>query len=121
MRSLWIAIGLAALAPIAAATDLNLSVESGGTNGIVVAPGDSVNWSVVGGLSDGANEGLAFFVFDVSFDGGSLTQADAPTFAPMTSFDTPLGLANPAGFGGTVDAGIRAMASRAGLKPGRDF
>jgi hypothetical protein len=105
MKSLWIVIGLASLAPIAAATDLNLSVESGGTNAIVVAPGDSVNWSVVGALSDGANEGLAFFVFDVSFDGGSLTQAGAPTSAPMTSFDSPLGLVNPAGFGGTVYAG----------------
>lgn len=105
MRPARILIACAALAPWAAASDLNLSVESGGANSIVVAPGDSVSWSVVGELNDGLNEGLAFFVCDVSFTGGALSQADSPSAAPMTSFDTPLGLTNPTGFGGSVDDG----------------
>ena len=105
MRSSWIFVFGALLATPAAATDLNLSVEAGGANSVVVAPGDSVSWSVVGELSDAANEGLAFFVFDMSFNGGALTQGDAPVGAPMTSFDTPNGLTNPAGYGGTLSGG----------------
>lgn len=105
MRAGWIVLACAALASPAAATDINLSVESGGGNTVTVAPGDIVNWSVVGELSDAANEGLAFFVLDVSFDGGDLTQADAPVGAPMNAFDMPNGLTNPAGFGGVVDDG----------------
>jgi hypothetical protein len=105
MRLSWIVVGLAALASPAAATDLNLSVEAGGGNAITVGPGDSVSWSVVGELGDSANEGLAFFVLDVQFDGGGLSAADSPSSSPMTSFDSPDGLTNPAGFGGTLDGG----------------
>jgi len=89
----------------AAASDLNLSVESGGSNVATASPGQTVNWSVVGELSDGANAGLAFFLLDVSFDGGDLSQADTPSASPMTSFAMPNGLTNPVGFGGSVLSG----------------
>lgn len=105
MRPGRILCSLVALAAPALATDLNLSVQVGGSNSVVVGPGASVGWSVVGELDDAANEGLAFFLFDVSFDGGDLTQAASPSGAPMTSFDMPLGLTNPAGYGGTVQDG----------------
>lgn len=93
------------LAPVAAATDLDLSVESSGSNHIVVGPGQSVSYSVVGVLSDDNNEGLALFLFDLSFDGGDLSQADAPTTTNMQNFATPLGMSNPAGMNGTVVSG----------------
>jgi len=95
----------AALALPVAASDLALSVESGGSNTITVGPGDAVSWSVVGELSDASNEGLATIVFDLAFDGGDLTQGDTPAAPPMDNFATPLGLNNPAGYGGTVVSG----------------
>lgn len=105
VRLLWTLVAGALLALPAVASDLNLSVEAGGGNSISVGPGDSVNWSVLGELSDAAHQGLAFFTLDLEFDGGPLAQASAPSSAPMTSFNTPLGLTNPAGFGGTQQAG----------------
>lgn len=92
----------ALLALPVAASDLDLSVESAGTNTITVGPGDAVSWSVVGELSDASNEGLAMFAFDLSFDGGDLVQGTTPVAAPMDNFAVPLGLNNPAGFGGTL-------------------
>ncbi|HEX5012221.1 MAG TPA: hypothetical protein VFY71_17675 [Planctomycetota bacterium] len=89
----------------AAATDLNLSAQSGGQNKVVVTPGSPVSYAVVGELSNGASLGLAMVSFDLSFSGGSLTQADTPASQPMANFAAPLGLNNPAGYGGTVVAG----------------
>jgi len=89
----------------AAATDLNLSAESGGQNKVVVTPGATVNYAIVGELSNGGSLGLAMVSFDLSFTGGPLTQADAPSGQPMANFAAPLGLNNPAGFGGTVSDG----------------
>ncbi len=40
-------------------TELDVGVEVGGSNSIVVGPGDEVRYEVVGLLSDDANEGLA--------------------------------------------------------------
>lgn len=96
-----LAVG-ALCASSAIASDLDLSVESGGSNSIVVGPGDTVNYSVVGELSDANSLGLALFVFDASFDGGDLAAGSTPIAAPISNFATPLGLNNPAGFGGTV-------------------
>jgi hypothetical protein len=92
---------LAAAGP-ALATGLNLSLQSGGSNTVTVLPGTLVTYNVVGVLSDSASDGLAAFSLDLSFTGGALPKADEPVAAPMTSFDRPAGLTNPAGFGGTV-------------------
>lgn len=97
-----LSLALAACAPVAAASDLNLSIESGGSNTVTVPPCSTVNYSVVGELSDNLNEGLALFVFNLAFNGGDLTPANAPNSAPMLNFATPLGINNPQGFGGVV-------------------
>lgn len=89
----------------ALATNLNLTVQSGGLTTVVVPPGASVPYSVVGVLSDALSDGLASFSLDLGFTGGPLLMANEPSSAPMVSFDRPLGLTNPAGFGGTVVAG----------------
>ena len=88
-----------------AATDLNLSAEVGGRNAVRVKPGEIVSYAIVGELSDATSQGLAMVTFDLAFSGGPLTQADNPTANPMLNFATPLGLNNPAGFGGTVTDG----------------
>lgn len=100
-----ICVALVASAPAALASDLNLSVESGASNTISVSPCSTVNYAVVGELSDALNEGLASYRFNLSFDGGDLAQADAPGSAPMDHFKAPKGLNNPDGFGGTLSGG----------------
>ena len=90
----------------AAATDLNLSAESSGQNLVVATPGSSVSYAVVGELSDGGSLGLAMVSFDLAFSGGPLTQAATPASMPMQNFASPLGLNNPAGYGGTVSGGV---------------
>lgn len=105
MGRAWVtafAIGLGAgFASGAGATDLGLRLESGGQSAVTVAPGAAVAWSAVGELSDNASDGLALFAFDLQWSGGALAPAATPVTSPMTSFARPLGLANPAGFGGT--------------------
>lgn len=98
------ALVLGAAAP-ALATNLNLTIQSGGLTTVTVLPGALVNYNVVGVLNDAASDGLAGVSFDLTFTGGPLPQAAEPTTAPMTSFAKPAGLTNPAGFGGTVTAG----------------
>ena len=90
-------------------TALDLSIESKGSNYIKVYAGRAVRYRIVGVLTDDANEGLALFGFDLAFDGGPLSPADAPTGEPtpgcdhpMANFTIPWGITNPAGFGGTV-------------------
>ena len=63
-------------------------------------------------LSDQLNEGLAGFTFNLSFDGGDLAQANTPTTSPLDNFAPPLGLSNPAGFGGTIVGGDGAPTKR---------
>lgn len=87
------------------ATNLNVRVQSGGSSSVTVAPGSTVNWSVVGELSDNLNSGLALFSVDLAWSGGPLTPAANPTSGPMVNFTRPAGLTNPAGFGGTVVGG----------------
>lgn len=105
LRLLLRAAGLVGLAGLAAATDLNLRIQSAGSSNVTVAPGQSLRYYVTGVLSDGASHGLAMYAFDLAFDGGALPQADAPSAAPMTNFATPLGINNPTGFGGTPVGG----------------
>jgi len=90
--------------------DLNIQVQSGGQSEVNVAPGATVNYAIVGTLSDANNEGLALFGLDLSFTGGALTPADIPTTAPMDAFASGAGtnnkgINNPQGFGGTVIGG----------------
>ena len=89
MRPGWILCSLLAVATPAMASDLNLSVHVGGSHSVVVGPGATVNWQVQGELDDAAHQGLAFFLFDLSFDGGDLSQGASPSGPPMTSFDAP--------------------------------
>ncbi|MDF1800455.1 MAG: hypothetical protein P1V81_14860 [Planctomycetota bacterium] len=96
------------LPAIATASDLDLSIESGGQNSLTVSPGQLVAYDVVGELTDSLNEGLALFSIDLKMPGVTLTPLAAPTSAAMQNFASPLGLNNPAGFGGTQ--------SRAALK-----
>jgi len=104
MRIGWLLL-LGLCPAVFAATDLNLSAESGGLNAVVVSPGETVPYAIVGELSDADNLGLAMVAFDLSFSGGALAQADTPSSMPMQNFAAPLGLSNPAGFGGTPSAG----------------
>lgn len=90
---------------VATATDLDVTVQSGGSSTIKVFPGQAVPYTVTGQLTDAANEGLALVLLDLSFDGGALSQAAAPTANPMMNFDRPAGLTNPQGYGGVVSAG----------------
>jgi hypothetical protein len=96
---------VAAAAGPAHATNLNLTIQSGGQTTVTVPPGANVPYDVVGVLNDAASDGLAGFSLDLSFTGGALPQAAEPSTAPMLSFAKPAGLTNPAGFGGTVQAG----------------
>lgn len=92
------------------ATDLHVRVEtSDGMSVANVGPGDTVNYQVLGILSDDLNEGLALIGFDLIFDGGDLTQANNPISTdvvtcmnPMSNFVRLNGITNPDGFGGTV-------------------
>lgn len=88
---------------VLAATDLSVAVKSNGASFISVAPSATIYYEVVGELSDDANEGLAFFQFDLCFDGGDLQAADTPTHPPMSGFVIPSGFTNAAGFGGALD------------------
>jgi hypothetical protein len=93
-------------------TLLNVSVQSGGSNLIVVPPGSLVSYSVIGLLGDNDNQGLALVGFDLDLDAGPLAQADTPTGDPnsgcenpMIHFTEPWGITNPAGYGGTIIGG----------------
>lgn len=104
IASLTLASALLAAGP-AAASDLSLSIQVSGQNSVNVLPGEVLVYSVVGELSDNANEGLALFCFDLVFNGGDLVPAQLPVAGPLLEFSFPRGVTNPAGFGGTVVAG----------------
>ena len=87
-------------------TNLQVVVASGGSSVVVADVGELVQYEVTGVLSNANNEGLARFLLDLTFSGGPLTPADAPTGLPMTNFARPAGITNPAGFGGTVIDGV---------------
>ncbi|MDO8632308.1 MAG: hypothetical protein Q7R41_17635 [Phycisphaerales bacterium] len=105
--ALALAIGFGGVS--AWASDLNVSVKSGGLNAVTVAPNAVVNFQVEGILSDDLNEGLALVGFDLHFTGGALASnaivVPAGAIAcgnPMPAFVKPDGITNPAGFGGTL-------------------
>jgi hypothetical protein len=89
------------------ATDLDLTVEALGcySSTVTVGPSCVTQYRVVGVLTDAQSDGLAMVVFDLEFDGGSLSQADTPTELPMSEFAPPAGVANPSGYGGTLSGG----------------
>ncbi len=93
---------LLTLCSLASASDLNLTVRSGGASSIATRPGEVIAYEVIGELSDNLNLGLGLFIFDLEYDGGSLAQASAPVSSPLTNFDRPAGVTNPAGYGGSV-------------------
>lgn len=99
-------LGLTLAASTAQAqTTLDLEVLSSGDATVFVQAGDTVDYAVQAELGGAASQGLAMFAFDLVYDGGALTQADAPTAGPLLQFVAPLGLNNPAGYGGTVRGG----------------
>jgi len=92
---------------VAHATDLDLRVEAVGcySSDITIGPTCETRYRVVGELTDAATDGLSMVLFDLEFDGGSLSPADIPSELPMSSFSPPAGLTNPAGYGGTLVGG----------------
>ena len=117
MKARWLGMVLAAglFTSAAMATNINISVQQpNGTNAITVHPGDTVNYKIIGTLSDNVNDGLALIGLSLDFDlaspGGDLAPAGTPIGAitcgnPMPAFVIPNGITNPAGFGGTVIGG----------------
>jgi hypothetical protein len=104
-RILAAALATFSAAGIAAATDLNINIRSGGLNVVDVPPRATVAYTITGTLSDSASLGLAMFSLDLTYSGGALAQAANPTSDPMQRFASPQGMTNPAGFGGTLSAG----------------
>ncbi|MEL6430076.1 MAG: hypothetical protein AAFR54_12925, partial [Planctomycetota bacterium] len=100
-----LAAATVAVAPAAAQTTLDIAAVSRGARVIEVAPGQSVDYQILGRLGGDANLGLAMFALDLEFTGGALTQASTPTSGPLVEFVAPRGVNNPAGFGGTLDGG----------------
>jgi len=91
----------------------NIKIDVQGPNGeplVAVAPGGTVNYRIVGELSNDANLGLALIGLSLDFTGGNIDRAtDEPTANPMYNFDYSeadanhkQGLTNPIGFGGTL-------------------
>lgn len=88
-----------ALPVIEPVTALNLDLRSGGAKKVSVAPGGQVHYEIRGELADYGPQGLAMFSFDVSFTGGPIAPLEEPDV--LETFTAPLGMSNPAGFGGT--------------------
>lgn len=98
-------LALVATSSTAIASDLDVTVHSNGSSSLTVAPGAVVPFTVTLELGDSATDGLAGFSLDLSFDGGPLTAATAPSSGPTLAFRSPEGFSNPAGFGGTLISG----------------
>ena len=103
-RSLTLVAAVLAVAP-ASASDFEIKILSGGVAAVNVAPGEQVSFDLIGELCDANNLGLAAFRVDLTYDGGDLTPFAEPTSSPLDNFADPLGLTNPAGFGGTLIGG----------------
>jgi hypothetical protein len=104
-----------AVAAPAMAANLNITIKSGGSASVNVAPGATVNFTIEGTLSSGAdNEGLALIGGDLHFTGGGLAaNTIVPPTCPdpsviqtcataMSAFVKDCGVTNPAGFKGTL-------------------
>ena len=102
LRSLSATAALALVcAPSALASDLALEITSNGATAVTAAPGSTLPISVGIELCDANNLGLAGIFVDLTYDGGDLSPLSDPTAQPLANFASPLGLSNPAGFGGT--------------------
>ena len=88
---------------VALATDIDARVtDLDGNAKIEVNAGDTVKYKVMAVLTDKENEGLSLIGLTLSFSGGDLEPADAPTKDPMLNFTRNAGIDNPDGFPGTV-------------------
>jgi len=87
------------------AGDFEIEILASGVGAITAAPGELLTVELVGELCDPNNLGLAAFRVDLTYSGGDLQPFADPTLQPMLNFSSPLGLANPAGFGGTPIGG----------------
>ena len=65
MRTTHTILAGALLSGFAFGSDLDLSVESGGSNTVDVTAGNTVTYEVRGVLTDASTQGLAMFVFDL--------------------------------------------------------
>ena len=96
-------LGLAAGA--AGQTTLQLEVTTGQGPVAYVVAGATVDYQVTGLLGGDASQGLCMFAFDAAFDGGpSIPWRRRPRARSRSS--SRRGLQQPAGFGGTADAGV---------------
>jgi len=119
------AAGLTASAALGATIKIDVQGPNGESK-VTVAPGETVNYRVLGELSNDPNLGLALIGLSLDFTGGDIGQpADEPTTDPMYNFDYDEidaghkeGLTNPIGFGGTLMAdanhGGRIVIAQAG-------
>jgi len=103
-----------AVAAPSMAANLNMTIKSGGSASVNVAPGATVNFTIEAVLDSGVNnEGLALIGFDLHYTDGNLpanainaiTPGASTCQQPMKAFIKPDGITNPAGFGGTLIAG----------------
>jgi hypothetical protein len=101
MQRLLCLLAASAAPALATASDLDIRIESSGQTSITVSPGQSISFDVIGELTDATNEGLALFSIDLTLPGATLTPVSTPATAAMMNFASPLGMTNPAGFGGT--------------------
>ncbi|MFT5198133.1 MAG: hypothetical protein ACI87O_000782 [Planctomycetota bacterium] len=101
-NSLSLALAAILCGPVLA-TDLDLTIVSGGASSVTVGTGDMVSYGIYVETTDAAHQGLAMLAFDLTFDGGALSPV-SPTSA-ITAFVSPNGINNPAGFGGTPAGG----------------
>jgi len=98
-------LGALLASAVATAANLDVRITNGQASAVTVLPGASFGYEIRGVLTDSANRGLAVLLFDLSFDGGSLSPVNAPKGLPMSSFAAPSGVTNPGGFGGTSIGG----------------
>ena len=101
-RLLCITLTVGFSATVASATDLNVTLRSGGVSTVEVAPGVTVDYEVIGELTDALNEGLALWACDIAFTGGPLVQGVVGSGMGEFAEAGDAGITNPAGYGGTT-------------------
>lgn len=102
--------------------ELRLEVQSQAGASVVYARcGETVDYQVLGTLSDKNNRGLALSVFDLRYEGGVLSPVRVPNGTPscnnpMVNFVAPAGFTESAGFGGQP---VPAEGPQCGFPSGR--
>ncbi len=106
-RALLAMVAAGLVASAASASNIDIRVQKLGGGGVVnVRVGGTVEYQIVGELTDNVNEGLALIGLSLDFTGGDIGEAaDEPAANPMLNFDIPAGITNPAGYGGTMIGG----------------